>query len=198
MSLQCLDWKVVRIYPWLIIFVALVLAAIQLAPSTSPVADHTAGRDGMVTFQGPGYRFRVRPEQLATVIASQIAELSIDRRQFGSPETPGPPRVSCTPDGTCQDICEGTATFTPGCPDIKNGWYRLTIIPTSSHWGGVGLRELPRRNAGPVFSCGDDGHLGLEICWDPVRIAPNWPVANVHEVPQSAIDQWAAMLWVSI
>jgi hypothetical protein len=85
----------------------------------------------------------------------------------------------------------------PPCPDIVNGWYRVTVGPISQTWG---LREwlIPPRDAGPGFSCGDDGHSGLEFCWDPARYTPSWSVANVYDVPYEAIRQSAAATWVSI
>lgn len=189
-----------RTYAWIIIGLTVAILAHRFAFTDIPV-DPQPDRDGKVTFRGPNYQFRVPREQFVTIIRNpdhnDIVELSVDRREFGSPDTPGPPRISCTPDWTCTDYCASTKETIPPCPDIATGWYRVTIIPASLNWENREWR-YPPQNAGPGFSCGDDGHRGLEFCWDPARYTPTQPVTNVHDVPYAAIRQSAAMTWVSI
>jgi hypothetical protein len=172
---------------WIVILVTLGILAFRFAPSEPPV-DQVPDREGNLTFHGPDYQLRVPRDQVA-VVMSQTVELSVDRREFGSPDAPGPPRIVCTSGGSCIDRCAGTENVPPPpCYDLENGWYRVLVGPISQTWG---LREwsTPPRDAGPGFSCGDDGHFGLEYCWDPARYTPSWPVANVHDVPYDAIRQ---------
>jgi hypothetical protein len=157
-------------------------------------------REGKLTFHGPDYQLRVPRDQVAVVIrnpdGSQTVGLSVDRREFGSPDAPGPPPIVCTFGGSCINYCAPTEVV-PLRPCTEDGWYRVTVRPISEK---TDLREwlIPPRDAGPGFSCGDDGHPGLEFCWDPARYTPNWPVANVHHVPYGAIRQSAGFTWVSI
>jgi hypothetical protein len=190
-----------RAYAWIVIGLTIGILALRVSFNDIPI-DPQPDREGKVTFRGPNYEFRVPREQFANVIRNpdhkDIVELSVDRREFGSPNAPGPRRISCTPGWTCTDYCAPTSeTKLPPCPDIMNGWYRVTVIPASLNWGRAEWPHLPA-NAGPGFSCGDDGHPGLEFCWDPARYTPTRPVTDVHEVPYSAIRQSAGMTWVSI
>ncbi len=190
-----------RIYAWIVILFTLGILAVRFAPTEPPV-DQVPDREGKLTFHGPDYQLRAPRDQVAVVSrnpdGSQTVELSVDRREFGSPDKSGPRRIVCTPGGSCIDYCAPAevARERP-CADIVDGWYRVTVGPISQKWG---LREwsIPPRDAGPGFRCGDDGHSGLEYCWDPVRYTPTWPVANVHDVPYDAIRQSAGSTWVSI
>jgi hypothetical protein len=190
-----------RTYAGIVILVTLGILAFRFALSEPPV-DQVPDREGKLTFHGPDYQLRAPRDQVAIVNGnpdgSQTVELSVDRREFGSPDAPGPPRIVCTVGRSCSDYCMATkdAPFPP-CPDLVNGWYRMTVRPISQT---LGFREwlIPPRDAGPGFRCGDDGHSGLEFCWDPARYTPNWSVANVHDVPYEAIRQSAAVTWVSI
>jgi hypothetical protein len=190
-----------RTYAWIVILVTLGVLAVRFAPSEPPV-DQVPDREGKLTFHGPDYQLRAPRDQVALVSGtphgSQRVDLSVDRREFGSPDAPGPPRIVCTSGGSCSDSCAGTENVPPPiCYDLENGWYRVMVAPISEGWGG---REwlIPPRNAGPGFRCGDDGHSGLEFCWDRARYTPSWPIANVHDVPYEAIRQSAAATWVSI
>jgi hypothetical protein len=185
----------------LVILFTLGILAVRFAPSEPPV-DQVPDREGKLTFHGPDYQLRAPRDQVALVSVtphgSQRVDLSVDRREFGSPDAPGPPRIVCTSGGSCGDSCAGTENVPPPiCYDLENGWYRVMVAPISEGWGG---REwlIPPRNAGPGFRCGDDGHSGLEFCWDRARFTPSWPIANVHDVPYEAIRQSAAATWVSI
>jgi hypothetical protein len=178
-----------RIYAWVIIGLTICVVVVRLAVIEMPVALEP-DREGKVTFHGPNYQLRV-PRQLVALVmrapdGTDIVELSVDGREFGSSDAPGPRRIWCTPDWACADYCAPTPeNQTPGCPDVTNGWYRVMIIPGFLRWG---RREsaFPQPNAGPGFNCGNDGHPELEFCWDPARFTPSWPVANVHDVPYTA------------
>ena len=131
---------------WIIVLVTLGILSFRFAPSESPV-DQAPDREGNLTFHGPDYQLRVPRDQVA-VMMSQTVELSVDRREFGSPDAPGPPRIVCTSGGSCIDYCAPAevARERP-CADIRDGWYRVTVGPISQKWG---LREwsIPPRDAG--------------------------------------------------
>jgi hypothetical protein len=173
--------------------------------------------DGKLTYHGLGYRLRVWPNQVSQAVWIEgalkrgpvIVMLSIDRREFGAPEAPGAPRVTCKADGSCSDSCAGEWS----CDDLKNGWYRVVVLPLAETWG-VDPHEL---NLGPQmgtgFLCADSKRPGLEVCWDPARIErmpkehlPKNPrfrddtlqsVSNVRPVWYPAIKNAAAYVWVS-
>jgi hypothetical protein len=159
----------------------------------------TPDPDGKFTFSEPRYRLRVPREQFIMAIGEpgvdDMVFLSVDRREFGEPEPSGPPRISCRPQGSCADYCAPTPPDNRlvGCPDIWNGWYRVEIISAAR---GVRDRE-GYRPASLGFYCGDDGHPGLEFCWDPTRVTPRQPVTNERWVPYAAIRVAAGQMWVS-
>jgi hypothetical protein len=185
---------------FLLLMSGLVLAAIALSPSSDvlPIVVKPDA-DGKLTFRGPSYQFRAWPNQLAFVASMDsngkpplFVELSIDRREFGGSEAPGNPRVVCRADGSCIDSCS------PGspCEDIRNGWYRLDVLPALEAWG-----EDPRPlNLGPVAGtgvlCASAGRAGLELCWDPVRPSPPQAALDARSVSYpGAKGAWA--IWVS-
>jgi hypothetical protein len=173
--------------------------------------------DGKLTYHGPGYRFRVWPNQAAQNVWIEdalergpvVIMLSIDRREFGAPEAPAAPTITCKADGSCSDSCADGR----GCEDLANGWYRVTVLPVAETWG-VDPHKL---NLGPQmgtgFSCADSKRPGLEVCWDPARIdglrrgrRPNAPrfrddtlfsESNARPVWYPAIKDAAAYVWVS-
>jgi hypothetical protein len=188
-----------RIYAWIIAALAIGILAIRFASVGAPI-DVEPDPDGKLTFHGLGYQIRVSKVQYTGGIryedGSDAVFLSIDRREFGSPDQPTEPsRISCASDGKCTDSCAPTPNNKlPSCPDIVHGWYRIRIMPASKSWE---YRETTVEPVGPGFRCGDDGHPEMEFCWDPTRYTPTQSIANVHDVPYAAIRQTSRRTWIS-
>jgi hypothetical protein len=188
-----------RTYAWVIAVLAVGALALNFA-ATNKSAGLQPDHEGKLTFRGPNYQLRVPREQFATLgrngDVDELVELSVDRREFGVSDPPsGPPRVSCPEHGDCTDYCDPTPeNKLPGCPDLENGWYRVSIMPASKSWEN---REDSARKAGPPFRCGDDGHPEMEFCWDPARYTPTRSITNAHDVPYAAIRLAADHAWIS-
>ena len=149
---------------------------------------------------GFGFHGSWSPSWIRAPDGTDIVELSVDGREFGSSDAPGPRRISCTPDWACADYCAPTLeNQTPGCPDVTNGWYRVRIIPGFLKWGRRESSFSPLPNAGPGFRCGNDGHPELEFCWDPPRFLRQVGLPdNALDVPYTAMHISAATTWVSL
>ena len=167
-------------------------------PVNSPVWDlgRVPDRDGLVTFRQREYQFRARPDQIAMVLfkpdGQTVVELSMDRREFGASPPTGMPRLSCIKD-ECVDIC---ASGVP-CHDLNTGWYRVTILPAAHSWG-TDPRPLNRGpHSGTGHRCAEAGRSGLELCWDPNRLAPNQTLSEIREVYYPALQGAAAYTWIS-
>jgi hypothetical protein len=188
-----------RIYASIFALLIAGVLALSFASTNKSTGPHP-DQEGMVTFHGPDYQFRVPREQFVTLgrngDVDDLVELSVDRREFGAADPPsGPPRVSCPLHGDCTDYCAPTPeNKLPPCPDLENGWYRVVIRPASESWEN---REDSMRKAGPPFRCGDDGRPDMEFCWDPGRYTPIQPITNVHNVPYEAIRLAADHAWIS-
>jgi len=192
----------------LFIFVAVALAFLLGVPNIWPKQERqrygynaTITPDSNLIFRERGFRFEVPPSEVGSVFLLQsgesIVELSIDRTVFGSPDPPGTPRITCRDKMVCTDVCAAVNGVPPGCPDIRNGWYRLLVIPSGQSWG-VDPSELnrgPREGAG--VRCADASLPGLQFCWDPRRITPTEPISNAREVEYAALKHAAAATWVS-
>ena len=182
----------------------LVALAFLLAPllsETPPPRRLTPDADGKFTFHGPGYGFRVAANQLATTWTLEgsaldnpvFVALSIDRREFGATKPPGKPRVICKPDGDCTDDCEGGWS----CDDLLNGWYRVHVLADARL--GTILQALGRGpEEGVGFRCGVSTRASLELCWDPARVTPPWPITNLRLVSYPEVKQAAAFVWISL
>jgi hypothetical protein len=170
-----------RIFALIVVCVALGVLALQYEPYGSPNVDQRPDWEGKLTFDGPGYRLRVPREQVvygSSRDGFRLVWLSIDRRELGSPDEPGPPRIVCAKGwfgffGFCRDLCE-TEDY---CE--HNGWYNVLILPASQEWGRIGG---PSQRSDSTLNCGNDGLPGLEYCWDSWRLKPSWPVSNVYAV----------------
>jgi hypothetical protein len=194
-----------RIAGFALLVCCLIALAVALNQSSdAPPMEVRPDADGKLTFHGPGYRFRVWPKQVALMVSTEsrsgptVVELSVDRREFGAPEAPGEASVTCRPDGSCSDSCSDGRP----CYDIRNGWYRVNVLPASQSWGHDPheLNLGPRVGAG--FRCADAKRPGLELCWDPVRIGrlredPLGPVTDTRSVSYPAIRDASALVWVS-
>lgn len=119
--------------------------------------------------------------------------LSIDRRAFGATEPPGPPRITCTAGGECTDACANEAP----CDSIENGWYGLLVSPKL-----LPLRHVMRLSPGPRpgvgEKCADTDRVGLELCWEPRRIAQPLGTTRVRDVSYPELHRAAAYTWVSL
>jgi hypothetical protein len=154
-------------------------------------------RDGKITFREREFVFRAPPSQVAQVVrflgeGETSVELSVDRREFGSLEPPGKPRLTCM-GSICTDVCADGAS----CPDVTEGWYRVRVLPRSHSWGTDPHQLNMGPQAGSGFRCADANHAGLELCWDPQRITPSGPISDVREIAYPAIKQAAASTWIS-
>lgn len=156
--------------------------------------------DGRLTFRGPTYQFRVSPADVSSALRASNSDspfvviLSIDRRRFGASDQPGAPSIVCKADGSCRDLC---ADGVP-CEDIKNGWYRVYVYPTSQDWGAD--RGALSIGPGPGIGalCGNSQQRGLMLCWDSIRVGTPFSVTNVRSVSYPATKTASAYVWVSI
>ena len=154
-------------------------------------------RDGKITFREREFVFRAPPSQVALVVryigeGETSVELSVDRREFGSQESPGKPRLTCM-GSICTDVCANGAS----CPDVAEGWYRVMVFPRSQGWGTDRHQLNMGPQAGSGFRCAEANHAGLELCWDPQRKTPSGPLSDVREVAYPAIKQSTASTWIS-
>ena len=124
--------------------------------------------DGKLTFRGPTYQFRAWPAEVisAWIVTDNefpfVVDLSIDRRQLGTPEAPIEDRIICRPNGVCTDTCH----LGSPCEDIADGWYDVEVVPPSqSYW--VNYPPFNFRPEGWTgLGCVDPGKAGLELCPD--------------------------------